>query len=808
MKMTEFNDRFETDKLYEIEKLKNQNTFLEKLQTQGAQVGIISGEQQSKLDDILSSNKKYLKKLETNEFEIAIVGLEKAGKSTFANALIENNVLPSAPERCTFTSTRLVYGNDKAVVEFYKEDEFQDIFRQLLKEVNYPNWEKESFKSLSFDKFESFFAQLENTDPNLHKNHAGTTDKEIEDILKCKNKLILTGGVKEFSGDELSTDNFQSYIKGENKGDDTSKPRSVKRIEIESSKLQKLNTAVIYDVPGFDSPTKIHERQTIERLKAADAIILLTNVGRNPSLVGTQLNIITTNADADGIPLRDKLFVFGNQLDTANSKEESVNNIGVLRKDVKKYKIGEDKRVFTGSALKYLVDSKIKHDVSISFDLETSGITEIREELIRYYENERFEILKRKIEKNRYDLKIMFKQILDAETEAFDDNFAENEKNRITRSSYKEIEHRLQKSLEELKFDFKNEIWDESYFSNKFKEDVANLSYFSEITDDAIKQAKLSEDDSLTKDTPVEKMNIAIRKKLHIDFLHQFSKLINEMTDEKSRDVEIRLLRTFTSSILGNDSPHLFDVVEAESDKFIKRITKDIAHNDGRFVYLIERFSRDIFDVLISYPLSSGDRTKKFKSAESEFSYLDHYYSSGKDTLIHLILSGYKNSALNIDNAMSLVTELLKYTASPNGLATKIPEITKIAMELKKNYQGGKKSIYNVDELVKEERRCKTEQDILTEINNDIVNLRDILQTAVVPAVNLELAFYNGVDKQIKLLLDSFKGYGTDNSSKFDDFISKMVTRVKDRELSSINEKIENNRIKQLFIEDMKDFHI
>ena len=48
---------------------------------------------------------KIYKKLDKNEFEIAIVGLEKAGKSTFGNALMENRILPDADERCTYTST-------------------------------------------------------------------------------------------------------------------------------------------------------------------------------------------------------------------------------------------------------------------------------------------------------------------------------------------------------------------------------------------------------------------------------------------------------------------------------------------------------------------------------------------------------------------------------------------------------------------------------------------------------------------------------------------------------------------------------
>jgi hypothetical protein len=575
--------------------------------------------------------------------------------------------------------------------------------------------------------------------------------------------------------------------------------------------LQQLNTAIIYDVPGFDSPTKIHERQTIERLKSADAIILVTNAGDRPNITAPQLDTIRKDNDSDGIPLRDKLFTFGNKIDTANSSDDAKSNERQLRNDiVNKYKIGESKRLFVGSAKKYLSDKGLisGSDYKNNFEVD-DGIDAIRAELIRYYENERFEILKRKIEKNRHELKMMFKQILDSEGDFFDDNFAENEKNRITRNAYKEIESNLKESLEELKFSLKNEIWNECYFSKKFKESVGDISYFCEITDANIKEAKLSEDESLTKDIPVEKMNNAIRKKIHIDFLHQFSKLINEMTDEKSRDVEVRLLRTFTSAVLGKNGTGLFNLIEEESDNFIKKITKNIAHNDGRFVYLIERFSRDIFDILILYPISSNDRTAKFESAEQEFVYLDNYYSGGGNVLINVILSGEKKSDLSA-NSFSLATNLvtLLINPNPNMVVTKLSEITKIALELKKFHQSGRKSTYHIDEIVKDENRCKTEKDIIKEINNDIFNLRDILQTAVIPAVNLELAFYNSVDKQIKLLLDSFKNHGTENSAEFDKFISKVVAKVKVQELSSINEKIENNKIKQIFIEEMKNFNI
>ena len=108
--------QFEAEKSKIIEKIDQQEVFLAKVLENNHLLELINAEQIQKLSDISDKNQRFLYKLKSNEFEIAIVGLEKAGKSTFANALIENNVLPSAPERCTFTSTRLVSGSDKARV--------------------------------------------------------------------------------------------------------------------------------------------------------------------------------------------------------------------------------------------------------------------------------------------------------------------------------------------------------------------------------------------------------------------------------------------------------------------------------------------------------------------------------------------------------------------------------------------------------------------------------------------------------------------------------------------------------------------
>ena len=314
---------YEMEKTTLINEIDRTSLLINKL-ISNVDLELLNSQQLEKLKNYSEKNKKLKHKLESNEFEIAIVGLDKAGKSTFANALIDNYVLPSAPERCTFTTTRLVSGSDKATVEFYTEAEFNQIFQDMLLELEYPEATSISFKDLDSNEFETYFANLEEKNNQLHKNHVGKTDQEILDILKSKSKLTLNGGKIEFYGDELNEEKFQTYIKGEK--NDTSKPRSVKKIEIESSKLNQIETAIIYDVPGFDSPTKLHIRQTEERLKNADAIILVTNAGTNPSIQGTSLSVIKNNTDSDGIALKDKLFVFGNQIDRVNNPEQLIGN--------------------------------------------------------------------------------------------------------------------------------------------------------------------------------------------------------------------------------------------------------------------------------------------------------------------------------------------------------------------------------------------------------------------------------------------------------------------------------------------------
>ena len=95
-----------------LEKLNKTNLMLIDILKNTQETDLLNEAQYKLLNATLDQNKEYQHRLEKENFEIAIIGTEKAGKSTFTNALIKSTFLPSAIERCTFTSTTIEYGEN------------------------------------------------------------------------------------------------------------------------------------------------------------------------------------------------------------------------------------------------------------------------------------------------------------------------------------------------------------------------------------------------------------------------------------------------------------------------------------------------------------------------------------------------------------------------------------------------------------------------------------------------------------------------------------------------------------------------
>lgn len=784
------NQNFEIDKESTLNQIQIANELID-LILRNMSLNLVNSIQYNKLKEIKNRNLKYQQKLISEEFEVAIVGLEKAGKSTFANALIDNDVLPSAPERCTFTTTRLVSGSDRAIVEFYTETEFEEIFQKMLEEIEYPNAKQISYKSLSKDEFEQYFSGLELKNPNLYKSHQGKTDQEILDILACRNQLQLNGAKQEFIGEQLNQDDFREYIKG--RPNDTSKPRSVKSIEIESSKLKQMQNIIMYDVPGFDSPTKLHLRQTEERLKHADAIVLVTNVGTNPSIQGTSLSVIRNNTDYDGIELKDKLFIFGNQIDRVNHANDIQGNEHILRSDVAKYKLAENQRVFVGSALSYLSQEHVSKFIGLD-----NGIEKIREALISYYQVERFEILKRKINSSYSELKSVLGEIANLNTINGDINIDENHlKSEITYQETKEIEKRLRKQLKDFFADLKFDILEEKWISKRMVEELENEKYFKRIDDEYFEQVQRLYDDSLRLNIQFEQVNREIRKTLHLQYLEQYSEIIRNVTNEECNKIEQNLIWCFAHAVCG--TVQVTDNIFQHCKLLIKNISSYVTYHPDYFNYLIERFSRDLFDILLSSPLASHDRLNRYKTSSPDIRYLDHFYSNNQGALINIILAQKENNILDIKDMEKLIMMIYRSMA----LSPEDGELVNIVNMLIK-YKPSFVISDNLDlvAIMNEYgvQSSQTREAVINEINVDLEYLRKILINAVVPAIDLEVAFLNSMDKQIKLLLSSMDNHNQ-YSKLFNRFISHIVTLVKQDELDNVQQMIEQQKLKKEIIE-------
>src|SRR5690606_20996464 len=114
----------------------------------------------------------------------------------------------------------------------------------------------------------------------------------------------------------------------------------------------------------------------------------------------------------------------------------------------------------------------------------------------------------------------------------------------------------------------------------------------------------------------VEKVNRHMRDEIHLQYLEDYLNLIKDITNENCKEIEVLLLKEFASAVTGNSS--YSEEIQELCENIINKITSEVAHNSYRFTYLVERFSRDIFDILLNSPIASHDRMNRFERSSHE----------------------------------------------------------------------------------------------------------------------------------------------------------------------------------------------
>lgn len=616
---------------------------------------VIQGDERATLKTLQAANRKILDKLTSREFTVAIVGLEKAGKSTVGNALIKSMVLPEYRARCTYTTTEIRAGDaDIAEVYFYSRTEFNENFKRMLRDVQYPDADAADFESMTLDAFLRHWKSVE-TDPNLYglfNTHNGTTAEDIKTILTGKEKILpLLGqarkdfGAEYWSGGDAFNE-FKTYITGMagQNDDGTIKrepyPYAVKNVIIRSTQLADMSHIVLYDVPGFDSPTELHKRQTEEMLKEADAIIFVTNAADRPNLVDTQLVMLRKGHDADGVKLCEKSFVFGNKIDRATDAKTARDNLAELRRDaVDKYKIALDNRIIGGSARAYLekiglFDEKLASPILDEWQA-TDGIEELHGKMQEYYDNDRFAVLKRRAETTLTKTRKVLQDLLERCNS--DDLSYLDEGTEIVM----ELQARLPKFIKDAYVITKKhteKISAERPFTNALKNDVNNIyplvaEGHLQLIEDEERELAIDPDGVY----PTNKVNGLVRDKLGVLFIENIVKSAAKFTGESRRKLRQALVDSFLT-IMGVEqaTEHRTALDESVNKLFDKMLIKGGA--ECNFNSLVERFAMTPIQTLITHPFAEAERCQKCKEALYELVSLSVYYNmpedkSGRDSL-------------------------------------------------------------------------------------------------------------------------------------------------------------------------------
>ena len=595
---------------------------------------IIGYDDREHLKELSRRNEKIIGKLKSREFSVAVVGLEKAGKSTLGNAL------------CTFTTTEIRAGaSDEAEIFFYTREEFNANFQKMLSALGYSG--NADFDSMNLETFDRYWVAVENdeTKRGIFELHNGTTVADIRAILADKNEIrpLLSRSPVKFTGqEEWKSRDFQIYItgiKGKN-SDGTiirgAQPYAVKNVVIHSTGLGKMQHLVLYDVPGFDSPTDLHKKQTEKMLSDADAIILVTNVGDRPNLVGTQLDMLRKIRDADGIRLNEKTFVFGNKIDRAGTPERAEGNRAALLNDaVNKYQIATAERVIVGSAKAYLERNSL-----LSQDDEERGLTgasqtlggwnmsdgiqNLHDKMQAYYDTDRTAVLRARAEKILADTEKTLREILEKYTPDVLDRLE------IGGDLLLEIKDRVDdfvKKASTFSRSYQNQIAQSKPFSSALIGEIEKIyplsSEFAQLIEDVENDRVIDIDGNY----PLVGVNAKLREDLQIQFMENLVETAASITGDKQKEIRRELVKLFLD-VLGTPpaSAYREELEKSASelfDEFLKKGGGECVFNS-----LVERFAVNPIETLILSPFAEQPRYDKVRRSLPELFSLAVYYST------------------------------------------------------------------------------------------------------------------------------------------------------------------------------------
>ena len=239
-----------------------------------------------KFDDERKDIKEQKAFIDEPDLQIAIVGTIKAGKSTFINALFEENIASTdvTPETASLTKFRYSTKN-KLEVKFYNKAEWDELWESVKKS------EEKTKTKIFRDEFESSGAE------NIKNDYIGASDKieEVSNIEELKKK------VKEYTSKNSKIHYFVKELK----------------VYLNNDNMHK--NVTIVDTPGLDDVVDYRSKITRDYIKRANAVIVCVD---SSSLRNDEYVTITKVFENIGDDFY-KVMILGTQIDNKNNPKEA-----------------------------------------------------------------------------------------------------------------------------------------------------------------------------------------------------------------------------------------------------------------------------------------------------------------------------------------------------------------------------------------------------------------------------------------------------------------------------------------------------
>ena len=788
-------------------------------------INILTKKDIEKLKKIRDKNRVYLSKLKKGEIEVAIVGMENTGKSTFANALIKlKEAFPTGSTRCTFTSTKLQYGeNDKAIVEFFSKDDFNKMFQEMLQEIKYPNYETIKFETLDNLQYGTYFEKLKDIDISTYKYYNSTVNEDIKSILNGRDKILkyLDNRRMNFDKFQIQNEELRQFITDEHIA------RTVKQVNLELSEFKDTKEMVLYDVPGFNSITEKHKIETRKSLNSADAIILIKNVMENSQITSEEQNMLNNYDGEAGVALSEKLFVFGTKIDRANTKDEAINNTNKLKDDLRKNLNINLDRLFVGSPFAYMQSLGLEEgsgaiETLKKWDMESSisSIEDMKTAIKEFYINEAFNNIQKQINKNIEAIKTILLNVI---SDSNDNNKIlelESQSHGLLLNYIRRLKDKMRQELEELNDEFKRDINDNKYFSKKLENQIETIT--ENVTIEELEKINLRKKDIRGEFATIE-VNIAYREILKNKLLKSFVDLTVSIANKKAQEFFDKTISSIIHTLEINDSHIHNEEIQKELVIFIEELTKDFSYNKTSYVYLIQRFSRDLISVVIGAGKGTSTRRDRFLDAKKEFislaiynneefNQMDNIYNlpliakvlnleskNEEDIEFKLTIESQFTHLFSFHEIKTIVNFMFKKNI-PIYIAMKIIEESskkfktinkdnvkilsnKIHIHIEEYLDKNRTNQNELNDFFKSVKQSETKEELLDELNKDIELLKEILKTSVLEAINLELPFVTSFIDQNKMIIQS--------EEELDRFIQLNFNKIKYKELNQFKEQKE-----------------